>query len=154
VSGFTAIEKYYPKQDVYVSILTNLLSGEDKTDFNDKRLRLFDKISDLAAGGKLEKEIALGSASLDDYVGVYEPSPANAGKKLPTITIYLENGALYADLSNGTGKHMLLVPQTETRFLLPDVKQTKTVFEFIKENGKTVKLVAEQGKAIEFVKVK
>ena len=32
--------------------------------------------------------------------------------KALTITIYKENGNLYADLSNGTGKHMLLVAQT------------------------------------------
>jgi hypothetical protein len=91
---------------------------------------------------------------LDYFTGTYEPVSTVNGKKPPTITIHLENGALYADLSNGTGKNMLLVPQTESRFLLPDIQSTKTVFEFLKENGKTVKLIATQGKAIEFVKRK
>jgi CubicO group peptidase (beta-lactamase class C family) len=154
VSGFIAIEKFFPQQNVFLSILTNVKSGEDKTDFSDKRFRLFEKITDAALGKKLENEITLSSGILKSYAGVYEPLPAYKGKKTPTITIYLENGSLYADLSNGTGRHMLLVAQTETTFILPDVQRIKTIFEFVKESGKTIKLIATQEKPAEFIKTK
>ena len=154
VSGFIAIEKYFPQKDIYVSVLTNVRSGEDTTGFSSNRFRLFEKIADVALGRRPDNEIALGSAVLDGYTGTYEPVSTYKGKKPPTITIYKENGNLYADLSNGTGKHMLLVAQTATTFTLPDVQRIKTIFEFVKENGKTVKLVATQDKPLEFVKTK
>ena len=153
VSGFIAEEKYFPQEDIYVAILTNLKSGEDKTNFSDTRFRLFDKISLAALGKKIEKEITLSDKILDSYVGTYEAT-FTFKKKKPTIIIYKKNGDLYADLSNGTGKNMLLAAHTETKFLLPDVKQIKTTFEFIKENGKTTKLIATQEKPYEFRKIK
>ncbi len=69
------------------------------------------------------------------------------------ITIYKKEGKLYADLSNGTGRNMVLQPQSETKFFLPDVARIHTTFEFIKENGKTVKLIATQEKSYEFKKI-
>lgn len=153
VSGFIAEEKYFPKQDVYVSILTNVKSGEDKTDFSMKRFRLFEKISLLSLGKRIEKEINLNQDVLDSFVGTYEDVFPYKGKNL-LITIYKESGSLYADLSNGTGKHMLLIPQTETKFFLPDVRRIRTTFEFIKAEGKTVKLISIQEKSVEFKKIK
>ena len=44
VSGFIAIEKYFPKKDIYVSVLTNVRSGEDTTGFSSNRFRLFEKL--------------------------------------------------------------------------------------------------------------
>jgi hypothetical protein len=54
---------------VFVSILTNQLSGEDTTDFTDRRFRLFEKIFQLATGKKLDKEIAVDESLLAEYVG-------------------------------------------------------------------------------------
>jgi len=149
ISGFIAEEKYFPKEDVYVAVLTNVQSGEDKTGFSDGRFRLYETISQVALGKKLMREVILADTILDNYVGTYLPT---LGKK-QTLTIYKKNGNLYADLSNGTGRNMLLVAQSETKFLLPDVRRIQTTFEFIKENGKTTKLIAVQEKQFEWQKI-
>jgi len=149
VSGFTALEAYYPDNGTYVSILTNQLSGEDATDFSDKRFRLFDKIFSLALGKQLDKEVTLSDSLLDKYVGVYSALP----KKIDKATIYKNNGKLYMDLSNRTGKHMLMQPLSDTEFLLPDVKRIRTTLKFIIENGKIKKLVATQEKSMDWIKV-
>lgn len=150
VSGFTALEAYYPDSDVYVSILTNQLSGEDTTDFTDKRFRLFDKIFTLAVGKQIDKEIVLNDSVLDNYTGVYSAT----FKKNQTLTIYKDDGKLYMDLSNGTGKHMLMQPLSDTEFLLPDVKRIRTTCEFTIENGKVKKLVSIQEQKYEWIKIK
>jgi hypothetical protein len=79
------------------------LSGEDTTDFTDKRFRLFDKIFSMAVGKQLDKEVVLNDSLLDKYAGVY----SSLSKKPDKLTIYKNDGNLYMDLSNGTGKHML-----------------------------------------------
>jgi len=150
VSGFSALETYYPEKDVYVSILTNQLSGEDKTDFTDKRFRLFNSIFQLALGKSLEKEVIISDSLLDEYVGSYS---AILNKK-DTLKIYKENGKLYADLSNKTGRHMVMQPLSETTFLWPDVMRIRTTVEFIKENGKVSKAITTQEKKYEWIKIK
>jgi CubicO group peptidase (beta-lactamase class C family) len=149
VSGFTTFEAYYPDQNVFVSILTNQLSGEDTTDFTDRRFRLFDKIFQLATGTQLDKEIAVGESLLAEYVGTYSAT----FKKNQTLTIYKNDGKLYMDLSNGTGKHMLMQPLSDTYFLLPDVKQIRTTCEFIRESGKVQKIIVTQDKKYEWKKI-
>jgi CubicO group peptidase (beta-lactamase class C family) len=150
VSGFTALEEYYPDKDVYVSILTNQLSGEDTTDFTGKRFRLFNDIFQLALGNKLDKEATVSEALLDEYVGTYQA----VAKKSETLTIYKEQGKLYMDLSNKTGRHMVLQPLSPTLFLLPDVMRVRTTAEFIKENGKVTRAVMTQEKRYEWIKIK
>ena len=144
-SGFIALEKYFPKEDIYISILTNVKSTEDKTDFSDIRFKLFDDITPIALGKKRISGINIDQAILDSYTGTYK---ATFNKS--TLTIHKENGKLYVDLSNGTGKHMPIIPLTETNFLLPDNKST---FDFIRENGKVTKLIATQDKKYEWTKV-
>ena len=149
-----------PDDDTTISIfylLNSLINNQKFFDQTDSSLLLSQNNSIKSFSlnktvKKLEIEITLSADILKSYTGVYKPSPASKGKKIPTITIYLENGSLYADLSNGTGRHMLLAAQTETRFSLPDVQRIKTFFEFVKENGKTIKLIATQEKATEFIK--
>ena len=150
VSGFTAFENYYPDKDVYISILTNQLSAEDKTDFSDKRFRLFDKIFSLAAGMQLDKEVTLSDAVMNKYTGVYSAT----FKKNQMLTISKKDGKLYMDLSNGTGKHMLVQPLSDTLFVLPDIKQIRTTCEFVIENGRVHKVIVTQDKKYEWVKVK
>jgi len=150
VSGFTAFEEYYPDKDVYISILTNQLSSEDKTDFSDKRFRLFDKVFQLAIGNELAKEIVLNDSVLNTYVGTYSAT----FKKNQTLHIYKNDGKLYLDLSNGTGKHMLMQSLSATEFLLPDVKMIRTTCEFKIENGKVEKLIFTQDKKYDWIKIK
>jgi CubicO group peptidase (beta-lactamase class C family) len=150
INGFIAEEKYFPGEDIYVAIMTNVKSDEDKTDFSDNRFRLFEKIALLAIGKQLVKEVNVTDAILNSYVGKYE----NIYKhRKQTLTIYKRNGKLYCDLSNGTGKNMYLEPLSGTKFFLPDVQRIKTTFEFIIENGKTIKLIATQGKDSEWKKI-
>ena len=128
------MERYYPDENTYAEILTNVKSGEDKTDFSDKRFALFEKVSSLSAGKGLTSELAVSDSILDSYVGTYRAdSIYNAeGTVLKytgeeqLITIRKENKKLFANLSNGTGKNMFLLPQTETLFFLPDVERIKT----------------------------
>lgn len=120
VSGFTALASYSPDKEVYVAILTNLLSGEDKTTYSENRFRLYDKIIRLAEGQKLESEIGLSQTLLDQYVGVCSSSFEN---KAETLTIYKKDKKLYMDLSNGSGRRMLLQALSNTRFVLLEVRR-------------------------------
>ncbi len=148
-SGFIAEEKYFPTEKVYVAILTNVKSGEDTTSFSGDRFRLFENISLLSIGKQLQKEVTVNDTILNKYVGVY----AATFKKNTTLTISKKDGKLYMDLSNGTGKNMVMLPQSDTKFLLPDVKRIKTTCEFIIENGAISKLICEQEKKSEWKKV-
>jgi hypothetical protein len=60
-------------------------------------------------------------------------------KKNQTLTIYKKDGKLYMYISNGTGKHMLMQPLSDTDFLLPDVKQVRTTCEFVPKAAKCKK---------------
>jgi len=150
ISGFIAVEKYFPAEDIYLAILTNLRSGEDKTNFSNERFRLFETISLIALGKEIIKEIAVNDAILDSYIGTYEATFT----KNQTLIIYKREGKLYADLSNGTGRNMLLQAQSETKFFLPDIKHITTSLEFINENGHPVKLIVTQDKKYEWRKIK
>jgi CubicO group peptidase (beta-lactamase class C family) len=150
VSGFIAEEEYFPDLETYVTLMTNVKTGDDKTDFSDNRFRLFDKIITLAAGKHLDKEVLLNDSVLDKYIGVY----SSKFKNNQTMTIYKENGKLYMDLSNKTGIHMLLQPLSQTLFLLPDVKRVRTTAEFITENGKVTKAFFTQERKYEAIKIK
>jgi len=149
VSGFIALEMYFPAEDIYIAILTNVKSGEDKTDFSDRRFRLFTQIAYLALGNNFLRQVEVSAATLDSYAGVYQLSSGKA-----TLTIYKKEGNLYCDLSNGTGKNMLLSPLSETKFYLPDVRRIYTTFEFMLEGGKVTTVVTNQEKKYEWKKVK
>jgi hypothetical protein len=65
----------------------------------------------------------------------------------------MEKGKLYADLSNKTGMHMVLVPETETKFFLPDVQRILTTVEFIMKDGKVTGIFFTQEKPYAFDKI-
>lgn len=161
VSGFIAMERYYPDENTYVAILTNVKSGEDKTDFSDKRFRLFGTVFSLAVCKELPSEIALSDSTLDSYVGTYRfEGVYEADNKFlkytgteELITVRKENKKLYANLSNGSGRNMYLMPQTETLFFLPDVERIKTTIEIITNNGKPVGLYWTQEKKTKWKKI-
>ena len=149
VSGFIGMEKYFPDDNIYIAILSNLKSGDDTTDFSNKRFRLFENVFSLSLGNELPVEIELSDSTLKSYVGTYQvdkifnadniSSQIYKGKD-ELITIRKENQKLYATLSNSSGRNMILLPQTERLFLLPDVERIKTTIEFVVQNGKPLEL--------------
>ena len=149
VSGFIAEEEYFPGPDTYVAILTNVKSGEDTTDFSERRFLLFSNVISLGLGKQLPKETQVNENILNSYIGHY----AATFKKNSTLTVYRKDGQLYMDLSNGTGKNMVMLAQSATKFLLPDVKSIETTCEFISANGKITKLVFTQDKQYEWKKI-
>jgi CubicO group peptidase (beta-lactamase class C family) len=164
VSGFIAQEKYFPEEKVYAVILTNVKSGEDTTDFSERRFRLFDRVFSIAIGKSVDKEVSVDENVLQGYVGTYRTenfiSDDGHGKtpwkekKKEYITITLKDGRLYASLSNGSGKGMVLMAQSVSSFLLPDVKRIPTSIEFIMQNGKPIGLYWQQERKIECLKIK
>lgn len=143
INGFIAEEKYFPTEDVYVSVMTNLRSGEDTTEFSSRRFYLMQDIA-LAAVGKLTAPApAPAGVALDGFIGRYQSDVTPS----LFITVYKEGGQLFANLSNKSGRHMLLVAETPTRFYLPDVVRIRTTFEFVKGG-----LIATQEKAYHFTK--
>ena len=130
-------------------------SRSDKTDFSDNRFRLFDEIGQLALGKGLVKEVNVDDKILKNYVGTYELDSLPIKKPgKDRLFIRLEDGKLYATLSNGTGKNMYLAPQSATVFILPDIKRIHTTIEFILTDGKVTGLYWTQEKKYKCVKVK
>lgn len=143
VNGFIAVEQYFPNENIYVSILTNLQSGEDTTDFSDKRFELFDKISSLAVGVELQKEITINDAFLNSYTGTYK-----IGKQLAEVTKTTDQLTVHvAGQSNFN-----LVPVSTNRFILRGVKPECSI-EFIKDNlGNVTELISRQIGKFDWVK--
>jgi CubicO group peptidase (beta-lactamase class C family) len=153
-SGFIADEQYFPKEDIYVSILTNVKTADDKTDFSDNRFRLFDNVTSLALGKPVVKEVKLDDKTLNSYTGTYKTDTIfNKKRGKDGIIIRFENGKLYASLSNGTGRNMYLAPQSGTLFVLPDVKRIHTTIEFIIQNGQVTGLYWTQEQRVKCRKV-
>jgi CubicO group peptidase (beta-lactamase class C family) len=142
IDGFRAVEMYYPKEDIFITLLFN----SESADFE----RFFQRLADILSGVATEnekKEISLSGEILDRYVGTYNNEKYNV-----SIKIYRANGRIYGDLSNGTGSYLMFMALTETRFLLPDIKRVKTTAEFVTENRKVTKLILTQEQAAEFIK--
>jgi CubicO group peptidase (beta-lactamase class C family) len=154
-SGFIAMEKYFPNEDTYVAILTNVKTSDDKTNFSDNRFKLFDKIISLTLGQALVTEVKVDEKILATYAGTYKADSTEVKKPgKDAIYIRLEDGKLYATLSNGTGKNMYLAPQSATMFVLPDVKRIHTTIEFIITDGQVTGLYWTQEKRYKAIKVK
>ncbi|NBX79761.1 MAG: serine hydrolase [Flavobacteriales bacterium] len=143
IDGFRAIEMYYPEQEIYITLLCNSES--------DNFERFFQSISNIILGIKTEneqKEIKLSGEILDSYIGTYQNE-----KYKVSIKIYMANGRIYGDLSNGTGSFLMFIALTETKFFLPDIQRVKTSADFVKENGKVTKLILTQEQPVEFTKI-
>jgi CubicO group peptidase (beta-lactamase class C family) len=144
VSGFIAAEQYFPDNNVYVSIITNLQSGEDTTDFSTKRFELVNKISRLAIGKELPKEITVKDIRLDDYIGTY-----SLGKEEFTITKNKDHLVINVP----TGGHFDLIPVSADKFVLRNVSPECTL-EFIKDNlGNIIELISVQNGVFSWVKI-
>ena len=141
IDGFRSMEVYFPEEDIYVTMLFN----SDNNSF----LNLTENVADLTIGKaqfKQGRNLKLSEQILNRYVGTYKNDKFNV-----TIKVYMENGVLYSDLSNGTGSHMEMVPQSETKFAL--TIKTPTTVEFVLENDKSTKLIATQKEKVEFIRI-
>ncbi|MBS0029222.1 serine hydrolase [Chitinophaga hostae] len=143
-SGFIAMEKYFPTEDIYLSILTNVKSGEDKTDFSDKRFALFQQITGLALGTPSFSAIKMSNRLLDSYTGTYQ-----SGKQV--ITIGNKKGVLFCDASmEGNFK---LVPVGTDKFIIQNIKPVVT-FEFVKDSaGNVVEFISTQQASFDWLKL-
>ena len=149
INGFISMEKYFPDQDLYVCTMTNVLSGEDNTSFSNDRYKLMQDVAEAALGKLVTTGVILPEAVLDLYVGTY----ASVGNPKQKVIIYKEKGHLYADLSNRTGLHMILVPLDSANFVLPSVARIKTTVQFTFTAGKVDGGIGVQEKPYRFVKV-
>lgn len=145
IDGFRSDEIYLPNEDVFVVALFNCLAY--KNDWID----LSNEIARLASGKSLQENIKLPDSLLKKYIGIYKYK--GDPKINVTFRIYQNEGKLYCDLSNGSGANMLLVPQTETKFVLPDVRRIATFIDFIIGNEKVTGAVWIQEDKEEFEKI-
>jgi CubicO group peptidase (beta-lactamase class C family) len=142
IDGFRAIEMYYPEKELYITLMCN----SESENFE----KLYKSISDIAIGVSkaANKEFKLSEQTLDSYTGLYRNEHYNV-----TIKIYLANGRLYGDLSNGTGANLMFMALTDSTFILPDIQRIKTSAEFVQEKGKVTKVLITQEAPVEFIKL-
>lgn len=143
VNGFIAFEWYFPDEDVFVSLFTNVKSGEDQTSFSGDRFQLFFNIPFIVFGNKVPQEVALTSAVLESYTGTYDLD----GRK---FIVDRKNDRLYLDVGKPVALHAL----SETSFFLPGVPSAVTL-QFIKDkSGKVTGMNVWQNGLYEWKKVK
>jgi CubicO group peptidase (beta-lactamase class C family) len=141
VNGFIALEMYFPKDDVFFSLATNVKSGEDKTEFSNNRFALFFQLPFVAFNNKVDGEISLPEKVIDQYTGNYDLN----GRQ---VRLFKQNGMLHIEF----GAHYALHPVSETRFFLPTLK-TSTWVDFVKDrDGKVVKMLVWQNRIYEWKK--
>lgn len=133
VSGFVSFEWYFPDDDVFVALSSNVKSGEDQTQFSDDRFKLFFQLPYIALGRKVPGEIVLKNSLLDTYAGKYEMRGGN-------ISVTRENNRLYLHF----GMPYPLHPVSETRFIVVGAP-TQCSLTFIKDkSGKVTGMVVLQ----------
>jgi CubicO group peptidase (beta-lactamase class C family) len=145
IDGFRSDEIYLPDEDVFVAALFNCLA------YKNDWMELSNEIASLSSGRPLQKDLKLPDSVLKKYTGVYKYK--GDPKINVTCKIYEKDGKLYCDLSNGSGANMVMVPQSETKFILPDVRRIATFIDFIIENGKVAKAIWTQEGKNEFEKI-
>ncbi len=144
VNGFISLEQYFPKENVFVAVMTNMQSGEDSTDFSTKRFELFNKISMLAIGQEIIKEISSKDNRSEDNLGTY-----TQGKEEFTIT--KNKDKLIINLP--TGGHFELVPVEGNKYMIRGVSPQCTV-KFIKDKtGQVTEMISVQKGIFNWVKL-
>lgn len=133
VSGFITFEWYFPDEEVFVALSTNVKSGEDQTEFSSKRYRVFYQVPFTVFDKKVPGEIVLNNAVLDRYVGKYQMGEGN-------VSIYRENNQLYLLFRTSFALH----PIGENWFFAPDAPNAIRV-EFKKDKtGKVTQMLVYQ----------
>lgn len=144
VSGFIAMEYYFPLLEVFVTAITNVKSGEDKTGFSDQRFGLLSQIPKTVLGNLLPKEVPVADSVLDTYVGKYQTV---IGQK--TIAIKRMGHALYVDDGGAMRMHAL----TENKFQVIGVP-VETILEFsVGKEGKVTGLTVYRNGRYEWKKI-
>jgi hypothetical protein len=138
------MESYFPEQDVFVAILTNVKSGEDRTGFSDQRFKLFVQIPGIVLGNVLPKEVTVPDAVLDSYTGKYQTV---SGQKTIVVkrtghTLFLEDGMPFK-----------LYALSDRKFHMMDAPMETTV-EFKKDaDGKVTGLTVDRNGLYEWKKI-
>lgn len=144
VSGFIAMEYYFPLQEVFVTAITNVKSGEDTTGFSDQRFGLLSQIPKMVLGNLLPKEVPVADSVLDTYVGKYQTV---IGQK--TIAIKRMGHALYVDDGGAMRMHALTV----NKFQVIGVP-VETILEFsVGKEGKVTGLTVYRNGRYEWKKI-
>jgi CubicO group peptidase (beta-lactamase class C family) len=132
IFGFSAMNSFYPEDDLIVIVLGNIEVAPSDRIAQDLAAIVLGEAYELPA---LRTAIELGPEVLERYVGVYELMPD------VTLTISLDEGRLYGQL---TGQPRFeLVPESEAEFFLQEV-DAQVHFE-VDEAGNATGLVLYQG---------
>jgi CubicO group peptidase (beta-lactamase class C family) len=143
VFGFRSEEIFLPAENIYIAGLFNCRQLN-----NDEQELCYD-IARLMLGKSLVKEFSVSEETLHQYIGVYKNDQYNL-----TMTIHSGPGdKIYCDLSNGTGTNMIMSAQSNTLFVLPQIKRIHTTLQFVAENGAVVKIICSQETPVEFKRV-
>ncbi|MFV0289853.1 MAG: serine hydrolase [Mangrovibacterium sp.] len=142
IDGFKAGETYFPEEDIFIAVLCNTEREQSE--------QMINIIEDAVLNNNITKtkgKVVLSESTLDSYVGTYTNEEYGE-----SLYVYKENGRLYGDLSNGTGRHMVFKPLSKTKFLLPQIIRIRTTCDFILEDNNVTKIIFYQEKANEFIR--
>lgn len=144
VSGFITAEKYFPEEGLYMVMLTNVKSGEDKTTFSETRFNLMTDITRVALGEVVPTEIKLSSKELEQYTGTYQ-----VGKQ--TIFIRPGKGVLNANASMEGDFQM--APVGRDQFMIRNANPA-CIIDFVKDStGNIVAMISFQKASFDWLKV-
>lgn len=134
MNGFVTDEIYYPKQDVYITLLFNSESVPKD--------EIAQAIAEIVLGQSLQTGIKIDDKLMNSYVGVYRLTidPKR------TITVVKEGDHLVAKVSRQANYEILF--QTPSKFQLKSVKEMAA--EFITENGVVTKFIVTQNGEFEW----
>jgi CubicO group peptidase (beta-lactamase class C family) len=130
IDGFQSDEIYFPKQDIFLATLYNSLNeGGDNASF----MSLDNAIATLAIGKDLPHEVILDSASLAQYMGIYQTDPKH------DAIVTLDSGQLYLETpAGGLPKSPLFAKRIDVFFL----KIIEAEVEFTRDkSGKVVQAI-------------
>lgn len=148
VSGFIAQELYFPEEDTYVALMTNLKSGEDQTDFSNRRFELFYQISRLALGREVSPEMRIDEASLSAYEGTYCLDSANLSSYN-----YIKKEKDHLIIEIPPKLRFDLTPITKDQFSIKGIRQ-EAILSFVRdEQGNVTGLSSLQKGTFDYMKI-
>ncbi|GAB3511006.1 hypothetical protein GCM10027341_50010 [Spirosoma knui] len=143
IFGFRSEAIFLPQENVYV---VGLFNGRQ---LNTDEQELCYDLTKLMLGKSAFAEMSLEAEIVNRYVGTYKNAQYRETLKIEKRS----DGRLACTLSNGSGTNMVLSAQSETKFVIPQVRKVPTTIEFVVENGRAVKLIWKQENTGEFIRV-
>ncbi len=143
IFGFRSEAIFLPRKNIYVVGLFN--GRQQNTDEQD----LCYELVKLILGKSVSPERMVGAELVDRYVGTYKNEQYQETLKIEKRP----DGRLACTLSNGSGTNMVLSAQSETLFVLPQIRRILTTIEFVVEKGRAVKLIWKQENTGEFIRI-